>query len=234
MNDLKPFFQATELYKYYTDGDVRAVDGVSLTLEKGKIVALMGSSGCGKSTLLNLIGQLDNVDRGELSYQGINIKDLIINSQFRRDNFGFIFQFHHLIPVLTLRENIEAALIHNGMSQIQRRLKSESLLEDMGLKHRINARTSNVSGGERQRAAIARALSNHPSIILADEPTGNVDSNTSNMILTHLRDYVKEQQSAMLIATHDPLVSDIADVILHMKDGKIVSIDNIIEGDEHE
>lgn len=227
MNNIQPLLQASELYKCYTDGNVRAVNGVSLTLEKGRIYALMGSSGCGKSTLLNLIGQLDEVDRGELSYQGLSTKNPIISSRFRREFFGYVFQFHHLIPVLTLRENIEAALIHNRMTRSERRLRAETLLQDMGLKHRMNARTIKVSGGERQRAAIARALANNPSLILADEPTGNVDSETSQMILTHLQHYVKQQQSAMLIATHDTQVSSIADEVLHMKDGEIVSVDDI-------
>jgi len=227
VNNIQPLLQVSKLHKYYTDGNVRAVKDVSITLEKGRIYALMGSSGCGKSTLLNLIGQLDHVDRGELKYQGLPTEKSTINSQFRRQFFGYVFQFHHLIPVLTLRENIEAALIHNRMTTSERRLRAETLLQDMGLKHRMDSRTIKVSGGERQRAAIARALANNPSLILADEPTGNVDSKTSQMILTHLQRYVKQQQSAMLIATHDTQVSSIADVVLHMKDGEIVSVDDV-------
>lgn len=232
-NKTPVLFQANELYKFYSDGAVQAVNGVSLTLDKGKIYALMGSSGCGKSTLLHLIGQLDSPDHGSRLYQGVDEKNLTVNSQFRRDFFGFVFQFHHLIPVLTLTENIEAALIYQGMTASERRLKAASLLQDVGLGHRITSRANKVSGGERQRAAIARALANRPSLILADEPTGNVDSSTSAMILHQLQQYVKQNQSALLVATHDTQVGQIADVILRMKDGRITSVENLV-GDDRE
>lgn len=215
------------LYKRYSDGDISAINGISLSLEKGKIYALMGSSGCGKSTLLNLIGQLDDADKGELLYEGKSLESFSSKSRFRREFFGFVFQFHHLIPVLSLCENIEAALIHDKvLNAFQRRQKAKALLMDMGLENRVDALATRVSGGERQRASIARALVNNPKLILADEPTGNVDSQTSLMILAKLQQFIKQQQGTMLIATHDFQVGKFADVILRMKDGVIVSIEN--------
>ncbi len=220
------------LYKHYCDGDIAAINGISLSLEKGKIYALMGSSGCGKSTLLNLIGQLDDTDQGELLYEGKSLDSFNSKSRFRREFFGYVFQFHHLIPVLSLCENIEAAMIHDtDLNAFQRRQKAKKLLQDMGLESRVDALATRVSGGERQRASIARALVNNPKLILADEPTGNVDSQTSLMILAKLQQFIKQQQGTMLIATHDVQVGEFADVILRMKDGELISIENKLERD---
>jgi len=208
------------LYKTYEKGDKAAINNVSLALQEGKIYVLMGSSGCGKSTLLNLIGTLDTPDSGEIFYKDKNYKSFHTTNQFRSNIIGFVFQFHHLIPILTLKENIETAMIN--IKQKNKEKKAKDLLERLGLKSQINSLANCVSGGERQRAAIARALANNPKLILADEPTGNVDTQTTHLILKELLKFNKNTQCTMLIATHDLEVAKIADVIFKMSDGKIV------------
>ena len=217
--------QVNSLHKVYDKGLVPALKGIDLNLQEGKIYALMGSSGCGKSTLLNIIGTIDTPSKGEILYEGKTLLDIKNLNEFRRDYIGFIFQFHHLIPVLTLHENIESAMLSNPkISSTQRADRIKELLKKLNISHRANSFASDVSGGERQRAAIARALVNNPKLILADEPTGNVDSHTAKSILKTMHESVKKSDGTMLIATHDPDVAKIADVIIRMKDGKIISI----------
>ncbi|MEA3405730.1 MAG: ABC transporter ATP-binding protein [Pseudomonadota bacterium] len=224
MSDL---IKIKSLYKEYDNGLIKALEGIDLTLETGKIYALVGTSGCGKSTLLNLIGTLDTQTSGEILYEGKNLNQVGSLHQFRRDFIGFVFQFHHLIPVLTLRENVEAALLFNPcFSSEARQKRALGLLDDMGILHRAESFATEISGGERQRAAIARALINSPKLLLADEPTGNVDSKTAKLILNKLRNHVEQQSGSILIATHDPIVAAIADVVIEMEDGKIISITN--------
>jgi len=213
------------LHKVYDDGLIQSLNGITLTLEAGKIYALMGASGCGKSTLLNLIGTLDTPTSGEILYEGKYSDEVGSLSVFRRDFIGFIFQFHHLIPVLTLRENIESALLSNhNVLATERHDRAERLLKEMGILHRAESYSSKISGGERQRGAIARALINNPKVLLADEPTGNIDSETTKLILMKLRDHVEKTAGTILIATHDSNVAAIADVVMKMEDGKIISV----------
>ncbi len=213
-----------DVTKSYDNGMISAIKSIDLTLEEGKIYALMGPSGCGKSTLLNLIGTLDTPDSGTIYYEERLFDDIDDINAFRRDFLGFIFQFHHLVSVLTLGENVETALLsQKGISASQRKQRAHALLEEIGLEHRINAYASEISGGERQRGAIARALVNRPQLILADEPTGNVDSTTAKKILKILRRHVDETNATILVATHDLHVAKIADVLILMEDGKIIS-----------
>ncbi len=222
---MSSLIEVKDLHKVYDNGLIQSLNGVTLTLEAGKIYALMGASGCGKSTLLNLIGTLDSPTNGEVFYEGKQLKEVGELSAFRRNFLGFIFQFHHLIPVLTLRENIESALLTNHNISAEERMKrAMALLDEMGILHRADSYASKISGGERQRGAIARALVNNPKVLLADEPTGNIDSKTSKLILKKLRDHVEKMSGTILIATHDRNVSDIADVIINMEDGRIISI----------
>jgi ABC-type lipoprotein export system ATPase subunit len=222
---MNKLIEVKTISKVYDRGLIEALNEVSLSLEKGKIYALMGASGCGKSTLLNIIGTLDNASKGEVMYEGKYLKDLENLYEFRQNFIGFIFQFHHLIPVLTLRENIEAALLFNkNISSSQRYAYITNLLDDMNILHRESSYATEISGGERQRGAIARALVNTPKIILADEPTGNVDSKTAKIILKKLQEYVQKNSGCMLIATHDQNVANIADVVITMEDGKIIEI----------
>ncbi len=217
--------EVKSLEKVYDNGLIQALKSVDVSLEEGKIYALMGASGCGKSTLLNLIGTLDSPTSGTILYNGKSLVDIKKIDEFRRDFIGFIFQFHNLIPVLSLRENIESALLSNRrISASERRERVEKLLEEMGILHRSEFYATEISGGERQRGAIARALINEPKVILADEPTGNVDSKTAKLILKKLQDHVRQNGATILIATHDSNVAAIADVIIKMEDGKITSI----------
>lgn len=219
--------QIKHLNKVYDNGLITALTDINLNLEIGKVYVLNGKSGCGKSTLLNIIGTLDTATSGEVYYQN-KTRSMIKNiHEFRRDFIGFIFQFHHLIPVLTLRENIEAALLSNlNINAKQRTQSATKILKQIDILHRADSYASNVSGGERQRAAIARALINNPKVILADEPTGNVDSNTAKVILEVMIKNAHKNNATILIATHDESISKLADVIITMKDSKIISITN--------
>lgn len=215
--------EVENLYKNYDQGLVRALQGVDVTLEIGNIYALKGSSGCGKSTLLNLIGTLDKPCSGQILYEGCQLNELGPLHKFRSDFIGFVFQFHHLIPVLTLCENVEVALFgRHELSSKNRKDRALQVLDAMGLSHRVDFYANKISGGERQRAAIARAIVNKPKLVLADEPTGNVDSITARTILDKMQHFVIENGSTMLIATHDSLVASTADVVIEMEDGKIV------------
>ncbi len=217
--------EVKNLCKVYDNGLITALEGINLSLESGKIYVLMGASGCGKSTLLNIIGTLDSPTSGSILYEGKTLNLVGNLHSFRRDFIGFIFQFHHLIPVLTLLENVESALLsHQEISTIERQKRCENLLEEMNILHRKNSFANEISGGERQRGAIARAFVNNPKLILADEPTGNLDTKTVEIILKKLRNYVQETNGTILIATHDKNVATIADVLIEMEDAKIVSI----------
>jgi len=221
---MSSLIEIKNIYKVYDDGLVRSLSGVTLTLEAGKIYALTGASGCGKSTLLNLIGTLDSPTSGEILYEGKHLDEVGSLPVFRRDFIGFVFQFHHLIPVLTLCENVESALLPDrNVSKKERRRRALALLDEMGILHRADSYAAKISGGERQRGAIARALANNPKVLLADEPTGNIDSKTSKMILRKLRAHVEQTAGSILIATHDNDVANMADVIIKMEDGKIIS-----------
>ena len=175
-----------EVKKYFDHGLVKALNGISFQVEKGEMVSIMGPSGCGKSTLLNLIGSLDLPTEGEVWIDGKNLMDHRPFQLFRSRYVGFVFQFHHLLPNLSLLENVELPLLATSMPRKARRDLAVALLKEMGLEDRLHFLPTRVSGGERQRAAIARALVNDPRIVLADEPTGNVDSDTGERILDYL------------------------------------------------
>lgn len=223
MNDT--ILEVRRLSRYFDRGLTPAVDNVSLTLERGKLYALVGPSGCGKTTLLHCLGNLESIDSGTISYAGRPMSNIRSWPQFRREFLGFIFQFHYLLPTLTLRENIELALqLSKTVAGGEKSARVESLLQMVGLEHKADRFVENVSGGERQRTAIARAFANAPELVLADEPTGNVDSKTSAMILDYMKDYVRNENKTILIATHDPDVEAVADVVIRMIDGKIRSV----------
>jgi len=222
MNDI---ITIKSLSKSYDNGLIQALKDINLSLQEGKIYALMGASGCGKSTLLNIIGTLDEPSNGEVLYEGKKINNVGPMHNFRRNFIGFIFQFHHLIPVLSLRENVEATMLSNTTVSASKAVElAGDLLKEMGLAARMNSYASSLSGGERQRGAIARALVNQPKLLLADEPTGNVDSKTAEMILRLFKAHIKKSVGSILIATHDAKVAAIADVVIEMEDGKIISI----------
>lgn len=209
------------LIKHYDKGLVKALNGVSLTVKKSEIVSIMGPSGCGKSTLLNLIGALDVATAGEILIEGRNIKTCRPYNQFRAQTIGFVFQFHHLIPSLCLLENVELPLYSQPVSKKERGKKAEAILEELGLVHRMNALPEHVSGGERQRTAVARALVNAPKIILADEPTGNLDAETGDMVLECIMRLCHANGATAIIATHNHEIAARTDRAIYIKNGLI-------------
>ncbi|HHW05817.1 MAG TPA: ABC transporter ATP-binding protein [Methanothermobacter sp.] len=209
------------LKKTFDNGKIVALDGVNLQVDEGEFISIMGPSGSGKSTLLNMIGALDRPDSGMIKVAGRNLmkeKDL---SSFRAREIGFIFQLHNLIPNLTVLENVEIPMFE-GPYKDKMEERAMELIEYLGLADKADRRPSELSGGERQRVAIARALANDPSIILADEPTGSLDSKTEKKILEKLKELNKEHDVTIVLVTHDPRVASKASRIIEILDGKIV------------
>ncbi len=213
------------VYKSFDKGVIKALKDINLTIEAGKMYALIGPSGCGKSTLINMIGTLDLPDKGEILYSGNTLDKVGPLNEFRSKFFGYIFQFHHLIPILTLFENVESALlIRKELTAKTRKTIALEMLDQLGISHRANNYANTISGGERQRGAIARALINKPMLILADEPTGNVDSKTASSIIKIMKNYVEDTERSLLIATHDNNIAKKADVVIQMMDGEVLQI----------
>ena len=215
----------TDVIKRYKMGEqyVNALNGVSLQIERGEYIAIMGPSGSGKSTMMNILGFLDVPDKGEYIFDGQKItgmseKELAF---VRNRRVGFIFQTFNLLPRETALENVELPMIYSGISRIKRFETAKKLLNMVGLGERINHRPNELSGGERQRVAIARALVNNPDIILADEPTGNLDTKTGNEIMSIL-DNLNKQGKTVVLVTHDPEIAEHSDRIIHIRDGKII------------
>jgi ABC-type lipoprotein export system ATPase subunit len=217
---------ARNLVKHYDGGLVKALNGISFEVGKGEVVSIMGPSGCGKSTLLNLLGTLDTPTSGEILIDGRSISTYTPLDRFRSKTIGFVFQFHHLIPGMSLLENAELPMYPLGVSRRAMRQRATEMLVKVGLADRMDFLPTKVSGGERQRAAIARALVNDPSIILADEPTGSVDTETGKAILSYLIDLCHSRGVTMLIATHNREIGAGADRTLRMKDGTLRNVDH--------
>ena len=202
-------------------GPVVALDGVSLTLEPGEFVALTGPSGSGKTSLLSLIGDLDRPTSGEIEIDGIPIEDWEAG-QLHREVVGFVFQHHHLLPHLPARMNVEIPLIGNGMGRGERRERAIELLKAVRLEHRLESLAMHLSGGERQRVAVARSLANDPRLLLADEPTGALDSDDTQRILDLLDELRERRGMTMLMVTYDEGMGRRADRRLFMHDGRLV------------
>jgi putative ABC transport system ATP-binding protein len=219
--------KAEGLEKTYYMGKVAvpALRGVNLAFRRGEFVVVMGSSGSGKTTLLNLIGALDKPTKGKVYINGEDLTTLDEGklTKIRRKKIGFVFQFYNLIPVLTAFENVELPMLISGKNKEDRRRRAFQLLEMMGLSDRGEHRPDELSGGEQQRVAIARSLANEPSIILADEPTGDLDTKTGQEVILALHDATKKENVTVVVVTHDPVVTERADRILEMRDGKIVN-----------
>lgn len=202
---------------------VEALRGVNMEVRCGEFIAIMGPSGSGKTTLLNIIGTLDRPTTGKVYIDGQDITPLSDRelTELRRRKIGFVFQFYNLIPTLTALENVELPMQIAGVNFREARERAMKLLEIVGLKERMHHRPDELSGGEQQRVAIARALANRPSIILADEPTGDLDSKTGMEIVELLYRLSREEHVTVIVATHDPMVANFADRILLLKDGVI-------------
>ncbi|MEN6592628.1 MAG: ABC transporter ATP-binding protein, partial [Methanobacterium sp.] len=205
----------------YDKGKIKALNGIDLEIKKGEFISIMGPSGSGKSTLLNMIGALDRAEEGTIKVAGIDLMKTRDLSEFRSQEIGFVFQMHNLIPNLSVLENVEIPMYETRVKSEEMRRRALELLEAVGLKDKADKNPTKLSGGERQRVAIARALVNHPSIILADEPTGALDSKTGDVILNLLKSLHSKKQVTLVMVTHEPYVAEMADRILHVLDGKI-------------
>ncbi|MDW8101261.1 MAG: ABC transporter ATP-binding protein [Anaerolineae bacterium] len=219
----EPIVVVRDLVKVYREGvEVRALNGLTMTVGRGEFVAIMGPSGSGKSTLLHILGALDRPTSGEVWVNGQDLARIRDLDTFRARTVGFVFQLHNLIPTLTARENVEVPMIGQPISRRERRRRAEELLERVGLRDRMNHLPSQMSGGERQRVAIARALANRPVILLADEPTGNLDSQSGAEIVALMRELNRDLGMTIILVTHNPWVARCADRILLLRDGRIV------------
>ncbi len=210
--------------KAFEGGSIRALEDVSLHLEPSEFVALTGPSGCGKSTLLNLIGALDGADSGSIVVGGEDLAHLADAAEYRAGTIGFVFQFHHLIPTLTAAENVQVPMLGRGVGRKERVRRARELLAEVGLAHREDMYPATLSGGERQRVAVARALANGPRLVLADEPTGSLDSKTGLQIVELLRRARDERGTTILMVTNDDLVAGYADRALRMRDGRVEDV----------
>jgi putative ABC transport system ATP-binding protein len=218
--------KVVDVEKTYRWGEtsVQALKGINLELQKGEFVAFMGPSGSGKTTLLNLIGVMDKPTSGKIYVDGIDLTSLKEKelTKLRRETIGFIFQFYNLIPVLSAFENVELPMLIAGMSPKKRQERAKQLLELVGLGKRISHRPDELSGGEQQRVAVARALVNKPTIVLADEPTGDLDFKTGKEVIHILRDLSAREGATVIVVTHDPSVAAMATKVFEMRDGQII------------
>lgn len=227
MSDL---LRADDLHKSYHDGqrELSVLRGASLAVGRGESVAVVGASGSGKSTLLHLLGGLDRPDKGEIYFEGqpITGQPLARLNSFRNKQIGYVFQFHHLLPEFTALENVMMPALINGQSRRQVEPRARQILETLGLADRLTHRPSKLSGGEQQRVALARALINQPSLLMADEPTGNLDMHTGQTVIELMWDTTVRQGRGLMIVTHEPSIAARADRILHLIEGRLRPIDS--------
>jgi putative ABC transport system ATP-binding protein len=224
-----PLLEVVDVHRDFDGGHVLALRGVSLTIKSGEFVALIGASGSGKSTLLALLGALDEANHGVIRFKGEDITKLKDPAAFRAKNIGFVFQSFHLLPTLTALENVQVPMFETTLSVGDRQVKARELLDMVGMGHRLDHLPSKLSGGERQRVAIARCLANDPGIILADEPTGNLDSKNSAQILELLQTLHRDKGTTLILVTHDMHVASAAQRIVTMRDGLIFSDEPVTE-----
>ncbi len=218
--------QCIDLYREFEDGRriIKVLRGTNLTVNRGEFVAIVGASGSGKTTLLNLIGGLDRPTAGEIIVNGVEITDLKDEemSQIRRHNIGVLFQDQHLLPIFTAIENVQVPMLLDEVRAKERYERSIKLLEAVGVDHRAHHMPHELSGGMRSRVALARALANNPTVLLCDEPTGDLDHKTGGEIIKLMRDLAKEENRAVITVTHDPETARMADRILLLRDGQLV------------
>ena len=217
--------QAEGVHKVYHTGQVSvpALRGVDLTVWRGEMVAIMGPSGCGKTTLLNCLSGLDSADKGQIIIEGVSLPEMSDRERtgYRARRMGFVFQFYNLLPVLSAVENVELPLLVSGVQLREARKRALESLAQVGLAQRANHRPAELSGGERQRTTIARALVNRPALVWADEPTGDLDSETANEIMDVLVELNRERRLTFILVTHDQAVGDRCERIVRMRDGLV-------------
>jgi ABC-type lipoprotein export system ATPase subunit len=223
MNELAALLTVRDLARSFEGGAVQALRGVSFQADAGEVVALTGPSGCGKSTLLSLLGLLDKPSAGSVEVAGQPLATVRDCCGFRARNIGFVFQFHHMVSTMTLQENVEAPMLALGVPRAERKARARRMLEYMDLANRAGFLPANVSGGERQRAAVARALINQPRLLLADEPTGNLDSKNGQRVIALLVEHARAQGALVLIATHNPEIAQALDRTIELRDGELTS-----------
>ncbi|AVQ17280.1 MULTISPECIES: ABC transporter ATP-binding protein [Fusobacterium] len=220
--------QIKKVNKYYINGEnkLHALQDVDFHIQKGEFVSIMGSSGSGKSTMMNILGCLDREFEGEYVLDGISIREIAEKNlcKVRNQKIGFVFQSFHLLPKLSALENVELPLVYAGISKKEREERAKKMLEIVGLGTRLHHRPNELSGGQRQRVAIARALVNDPAIILADEPTGNLDSQSEKEIMNFFQE-LHQKGKTIVVVTHEPEVAKYTKRILHFKDGKLLGED---------
>ncbi|MCG9578194.1 lipoprotein-releasing ABC transporter ATP-binding protein LolD [Vibrio tubiashii] len=226
---MSSLLQCQNVCKTYHEGafDTQVLKGVSFDIEKGELASIIGTSGSGKSTLLHILGALDDATEGHVKFLGQDLSKLSSNRQakLRNQHLGFVYQFHHLLSDFSAIENVAMPLLIGGTKVNQAKLAAKALLDKVGLSHRIEHRPAELSGGERQRVAIARALVNNPSLVLADEPTGNLDHKTALAIYDLMRELNQESDTAFLVVTHDGELAAKMDRQLHMQDGLLLNIE---------
>jgi ABC-type antimicrobial peptide transport system, ATPase component len=215
-------FEAEGLKKDFDDGQVQALRGVDFKIADGEFVAIVGPSGSGKTTLLQMLGALDRPSAGTLKYRGESLLDLADPAAYRAHEIGFVFQAFHLLPTFTAIENVEIPMFEDHKSRAERKDRALELLKAVGLEQRVNHYPAKLSGGERQRVAIARSLANSPSVLLADEPTGNLDSESANHVLDLLMSLHADRRMTLILVTHDMSIAACAHRVIQMKDGRVV------------
>lgn len=228
VNESDVIVECVDLKKSYILGEVKveALRGINMKIRRGEMIAIQGPSGCGKTTLLNIIGSLDFPSSGKILLEGKEIsgsteKEL---TEIRRKSVGFIFQFYNLLPVLTALENVELPMLIAGRPKDERHERATDLLRKVGILKRKDHKPDELSGGERQRVAIARAMANNPLILLADEPTGDLDTETGLLILEQLKEVNRTENQTLIIVTHDTSIAKQADRIFNIRDGVIESV----------
>lgn len=229
-NKREPVIRVKDLYKIYRVGEnkVRALNGVDFEIYRGEFCSIVGTSGSGKSTLLNMLAGLEKPTKGEVIIAGEHMEKKSENQlvKFRREHIGFIFQSFNLLPTMNAIENVALPLTFQGMDKKKRLAKAEKVINLVGLTKYAKHKPTQMSGGQQQRVGVARALVVQPEIIFADEPTGNLDSNTSQEVMDLMKRVVREQNQTLVMVTHDNYLAGFADRIFHIKDGKIIQIED--------